>query len=86
MNERSRCCGVLRGATADASQATTRLFRLPDLDICHVIALAAAHEQPAEAAAEDRYACTESLLRPGTQVTILGTSTPFHPISGKSSI
>ena len=61
----SRCCGVLRGATADASRATTRLFRLPGLGVCHISALAAAYEQPAEAAAEGRYACTESLLRLG---------------------
>lgn len=50
---------------ADASRSITRLFRLPGLGVCHITALAAAYEQPAEAAAEGRYACIESLLRLG---------------------
>ena len=55
----SRCCGVLRKATADASRAITRLCRLPALGVCHVTALAAAYEQPAEAGADGRYAWAE---------------------------
>ena len=65
----SGCCRVLRKATADADRATTRLCRLSAqlsaLGVCHVTASAAAYQQPAEAGADARRACTEYTLRVG---------------------
>jgi len=47
-----------RKATADASRASSRLCRLLALGICHVSASAPANEQPAEAGADGKSACT----------------------------